>query len=306
MARLEVVLVWWCSTTLLIGSAALQARAVGLLLADSLLPIRARDVVASRGGPRSPPDEPPEPATDPFALASSLSGADNPEPFVEPPSDVDPFEAEPCPDVRVTIVTEASSSEGSVAELRGPGEPQASSRRVGDRVGSLSVVHIGFNARRESPAVWLRGDVGLCQVTLFQMRARPPAPRVAERPRAKLSAVGEAIRQKVERVGEGRFRIQRSLLDDVLAEPTSLGGVRLYPVLRDNRTLGLRLKGVPQDGLLHRLGLRSGDRLVSMNETPLTGSQSALQAYTLLRTARAVSLELERNGHRELIQVELY
>src|SRR5690606_37834607 len=70
----------------------------------------------------------------------------------------DPLTAPECTDVSVNIVSESADPEWSLAQLKGPGDQEATTRRVGDPVGKLKVAYIGFNSLKASPAVWLVND----------------------------------------------------------------------------------------------------------------------------------------------------
>src|SRR5690349_5046019 len=98
----------------------------------------------------------------------------------------DPLSAPECADVVVNIVSESPDPEWSVAQLKGPGDTEATTRRVGDEVGTskLKVAFIGFNALKASPAVWLLNDEHVCQALLFSEKnatanAEAPAPAPA-------------------------------------------------------------------------------------------------------------------------------
>lgn len=114
----------------------------------------------------------------------------------------DPLNAPSCPGVTANIVTQSSDPEWSVAQLKGPGDAEASARCVGDAVGPLEVVHIGFDYAKLSPAVWLAGENTLCHVRLFDEKERtavsdaPPPDAAADAP--------------AEDAGGGRIRRSRS------------------------------------------------------------------------------------------------
>jgi type II secretory pathway component PulC len=120
-------------------------------------------------------------------------------------------------------------------------------------------------------------------------------------------AIAEHIRDKIEKVDAGRFRVDRSVIDDVLATPTaSLGRARVVRSLRGGQEASMRLYGVEPGGLLDYLGLRTGDRLEAVNDWVLSNPEMALRAYAATRTASAVSIRLSRDGRQHLIQLELY
>src|SRR6185295_658925 len=140
----------------------------------------------------------------------------------------DPLHAPECDDVSVNIVTESQDPAWSIAQLKGPGDPDAATRRVGDEVGTgkLKVAYIGFNAEKASPAVWLLNNDKLCQALLFSEKkekaaaageaapaAPPPADDAASRRAARASARGTfgaaavtpEIASKIQKVSDTEF-----------------------------------------------------------------------------------------------------
>jgi general secretion pathway protein C len=70
------------------------------------------------------------------------------------------------------------------------------------------------------------------------------------------------------------------------------------PEVREGRSVGFRLYAVRPDGVLARIGLRNRDVILAVNGLPLTSPEGGLDAFVKLRSARHVSLGLERDGLR--------
>ncbi len=308
MTRIEVGFVWCCSAVLLVSSAAFQARAFGVLLAETLFPIRAPDILGQHPARQTEVmNQVPEPPLRvPAQKHEAMSSVDR-KTGTEPVAEVDPLHAKSCPNVRLTIVTELHGDEGSVVHIRGPGEDRAMRRAVGDRFGSYTVAHIGFNSLRIAPSVWLLDERGLCQVLLFQSARSAPAEGPGSGVVPRHVAIAEHIRAKIEKVDTGRFRVDRSVIDDVLASPAdSLSGARVVRSLKGSKGAGLRLSGVEPGSLLDYLGLRTGDRLEAVDDWVLSNPETVLRAYAATRTASAVSVRISRDGRQHLIRLELY
>jgi general secretion pathway protein C len=60
----------------------------------------------------------------------------------------------------------------------------------------------------------------------------------------------------------------------------------------------LKLSGVGEEGVFAALGLRDGDLLLAVNGRSLATPDSALSAYSALRSSSRVSLLLARAGAR--------
>ena len=234
------------------------------------------------------------------------------------PADVtDPLHAPECEDVAVNIVTESQDAAWSLAQLKGPGDPDAATRRVGDDVGKMKVAYIGFNAEKGSPAVWLLSNEKLCQALLFSEKkdkaeataggeaapaAPPPADSAAARRAARAKASGAPgvppeIASKIQKVSETEFNVDRSVVDGILENQAQLmRSARIVPEQKDGKTVGIRLFGIRADTLLGSLGLQNGDRLEQINGYDIANPEKALEAFAHLRQASELTVALNRRG----------
>ena len=239
-----------------------------------------------------------------------------PEPAANAPLDIsDPLTAPECTDVVVNIVSESSDPEWSLAQLKGPGDQEAATRRVGDEVGKLKVAYIGYNSLKASPAVWLLNDAQLCQALMYSEKnagasSETPSPPVAAAPadepttsrRSRRSAssapaLPSEISEKIQKVSETEFNVDRSVIDSVLENQAQLmRSARIVPEQKDGKTVGIRLFGIRQDTLLGTLGMQNGDRLETINGFEMSNPQKALEAYARLQTATSLTVQLTRRG----------
>jgi general secretion pathway protein C len=224
------------------------------------------------------------------------------------PIDVsDPLRVPECDDVLVDIVSESPDSAWSLAQLKGQGDTDFATRRVGDVVGKLKVVYIGFNPAKGSPAVWLEGDK-LCQALLFSEKAQKakegapstPAPApvaAANSSRSSAPQVPASITDKIAKISETQFKIDRSVIDSILENQAQLmRTARIVPEQKDGKTVGIRLFGIRSDTLLGTLGMQNGDRLEQINGFDMASPEKALEAYARLRTATSLTVQLTRRG----------
>ena len=230
----------------------------------------------------------------------------------------DPLNAPECDGVAVNIVSESSDPAWSLAQLKGPGDPDAATRRVGDQVGKLEVAYIGFNAVKGSPAVWFVSDEQICQALLFSEKgegeaaASPEAaPAVAAAPtpdegetrasrrgkRGGAPQVPSEIADKIQKVSETEFNVDRAVIDNILENQAQLmRSARIVPEQKDGKTVGIRLFGIRSDTLLGTLGMQNGDRLEKINGFDMASPEKALEAYARLRTATNLTVNLTRRG----------
>jgi len=237
----------------------------------------------------------------------------------------DPLHAPECDDVAVNIITESPDPAWSLAQLKGPGDPDAATRRVGDDVGKMKVAYIGYNSEKGSPAVWLLNSEKLCQSLLFSEKkekaaegsaeaapaAPPPADDRAARRAARANtggagAVPPEIASKIHKVSETEFNVDRSVVDGILENQAQLmRSARIVPEQKDGKTVGIRLFGIRPDTLLGSLGLQNGDRLESINGFDVANPEKALEAFAHLRTAPALQVHLNRRGKDTNLQINI-
>jgi general secretion pathway protein C len=237
----------------------------------------------------------------------------------------DPLSAPECADVVLNIVSESIDPEWSLAQLKGPGDADASTRRVGDEVGKLKVAYIGFNSTKGSPAVWLVGADSLCQALLFSdkeggshaaeaavstpVTSQPPAEDTeskARRARRGAPQVPAEISDKIQKVSETEFNVDRSVIDNVLEnQATLMRSARIVPEQKDGKTVGIRLFGIRSDTLLGTLGMQNGDRLEKINGFDMASPEKALEAYARLRTATSLTVQVTRRGKPLTIEYQI-
>jgi hypothetical protein len=93
--------------------------------------------------------------------------------------------------------------------------------------------------------------------------------------------------------------IDRALVQALLAQRAPhVWRARIVPSIRDGETIGLKVYGVREGTLPAALGLRSGDLLRAINGRPLTSMGHAAEAYSTLRQASWLALELLRKDER--------
>ncbi len=101
----------------------------------------------------------------------------------------------------------------------------------------------------------------------------------------------------ITRVDATHFTLARDLIDRALAGPAQLiGAARIMPSIADGQPVGFKLYAMRPGSPLAALGLANGDTLRAINGIALTSPDRALEAYTRLRAADRLTLELTRRG----------
>jgi general secretion pathway protein C len=137
------------------------------------------------------------------------------------------------------------------------------------------------------------------------IRAAAPAESSTRGP-APSAEPGHGLSRELDRgirkVGERAFEIQRSTLEALLGNVGLLAtSARITPEIRDGRTAGLRLVSVQPQGPFAKIGLQSGDVILSINGLELTSPERGFEVFGKLRSASHLSLELERARKRAVI-----
>ncbi len=84
---------------------------------------------------------------------------------------------------------------------------------------------------------------------------------------------------------------------------TLLSGARVRWLGEDDSGEGYEITGLDRNGLMARAGIRPGDKLVSLNGTPLRNPDEALDAYVRARNATRFDLTLSRRGSNYTVPV---
>jgi len=86
---------------------------------------------------------------------------------------------------------------------------------------------------------------------------------------------------------------------------TLLSGARVRWLGEDDSGEGYEITGLDRNGLMSRAGIRPGDKLVSLNGTPLRNPDEALDAYVRARNATRFDLTLSRRGSNYTVPVTM-
>jgi len=98
----------------------------------------------------------------------------------------------------------------------------------------------------------------------------------------------------------------RSYRDKMLSNPQELVGlIRTRPVKENGQIKGYKLFPGKDRALFNRLGLRSGDVIVSVNGMELSDPASGLALLGQLSSATEMSVVVERRGQRQTVTLSL-
>jgi hypothetical protein len=109
----------------------------------------------------------------------------------------------------------------------------------------------------------------------------------------------DALAAGIRPLGKQRWEIDRRILTSILKDPGFANkDAFLVPHQVNEKPQGFRLKYVRPKGFYSALGLKTGDIIERVNDTPLTGPKDLTAFYSGLSKARLATLVLRRNGSR--------
>ena len=304
-------------------SALFLARGTTSLVAGAILPVTPPRIAAATTGPaqRPPGSEPPDalailkrnifdPTTGPLPkpIEEPVEAGEAVE--EEPPAELAEGEVPPpCEGTSLKLVASVYSDrhpEWSFATLTS-GAEQPLLYRKGGRVGDNEVYRI------YPKAVFLRqANKRFCSLALFsplvatspagKPTAAPAVAQVAPTVGAAVSGttggISEAeLNQNVTAVSDTKYTVQRTFVDKILQNQAEImRSARIVPHEENGQVVGVKLYGIRRNSLLGKLGLQNGDLLRTINGFDMASPDSALEAYSRLRSANNLSVNVVRRG----------
>ena len=112
---------------------------------------------------------------------------------------------------------------------------------------------------------------------------------------------------RIERKGEGRWSIDRDLVDTYTGDLKAAASLAWVGWHRDGEgeIAGFKVKRIRCGSVLHQAGFRNGDIITAINGRPVTTIPQALSAYRKLRKKRTLDVDLERRGASRRLRYRL-
>lgn len=232
-------------------------------------------------------------------------------PPVQPRNEGNPYDDQECAGITVSLMVASDDPAWSFASISGP--EGSALRRVGDKVGSMTVHHVGWypDGPDALPRVWMMDGGARCvakqgagdpRKATKKTSSTTPPPAASSSSKSSKSKVPSEIANKITKVSDNEFIVERSAIETIMENPMSFAGtLRTRPTDK-----GVRLSGIRSDSLFNMLGLKNGDVLKSINGFELNDPEKALGALSKLRTASKLSIDVERGGQPKAIGVTVH
>ncbi|AKQ67803.1 General secretion pathway protein C [Myxococcus hansupus] len=176
----------------------------------------------------------------------------------------------------------AHDSQWSLASVEDPDSKRIRSLMTGDELLGARVVAI------ERERILFSVDGREEYLRAGNASAAPPMPTLANT--APHTSGIRAVRENTYEVPRGTIDHALGNLDGVLSQ------ARVVPAFRDGKPQGFKLFSVKKGSLYEQLGIQTGDVLQRINGLTLDTPEKALEAFSVLRGAPHIELDIERGG----------
>jgi len=171
-----------------------------------------------------------------------------------------------------------------------------------------------------SDGVVLQNTGVLCRLAMFEVEgpAKKPKLQPAIKKRKELAKKRgptadrnaglseDEMAEGIQKVNDTNYNVSRSMLNKVLDNAGKIIGIAaVAPKMEGGQSIGMEIRGIRPGTLLTNLGIQNGDILESVNGQPLSNPDTALGAYTTLRTADKFNLSIRRGGQSMMINYSL-
>lgn len=284
---------WFVAVIATVVCTAFAARAVASL-------VDATYLGPGSGGTPHPPPPPraPAPPTRPPDGAALVARNMFCSTCAAPPSGPRPAGAAFAGHPAVLIAT--SVGEDPRATVRVPSTEVQGSWGIGDPIpGVGKVTRIGWVSIDVVDAAGRPVTLSLFDAAEAAGAGAPGAATPARAPAA------EPFADRIRKVGEGDYEVDRDLVRDLVSGAAKPGGVRMTPIVKHGEVQGVRVFGARAGSLPAAIGLRNADVLDSIDGNPIKTAQQLLDLYAKLDQLSSVELGGTRAGKPLAITLRL-
>jgi general secretion pathway protein C len=257
---------------------------------------------AARRKAHHPPPGPPLPRLEASRLAA-LTGLPMPiGPEPPPAPEFDPSVAPVATTLPLRLLGTmiAQRAEWTLAAIEDLQSREWRSYAEGDSLGRARVLAI----ERERVMLLVDGHREYLEMRTLPARGTPPpvlASTLKNAPPTPPASSGAGIRA----LDENTYDVARSEVDHALSHLNELAmQARTLPAFRDGKAVGFKLFSIRPGSLYTRIGVQNGDVIRRINGFDLDSPEKALEAYTRLKNASRIDIELERG--RQVVRKTYY
>jgi len=125
----------------------------------------------------------------------------------------------------------------------------------------------------------------------------PPSTVAVATPKLDQEAPAAPTGEGIKKLDEHRYAIERSTVNSALSNMNDLAmQARIVPSFKNGQPNGFKLFSIRPDSLYSKIGIQNGDVIQRINGFDMNSPDKALEAYTKLKAANAIDMQVERNG----------
>ncbi len=102
-----------------------------------------------------------------------------------------------------------------------------------------------------------------------------------------------------------KITVSKNILKRVGNINTLFRQINIVPVFRNKKAIGYRINYIAPNSVLRKIGLRTGDIVVSINGEATTSPQKIMSLYSQIGSMTNVNLDIIRNGRKKTIFVDI-
>jgi general secretion pathway protein C len=100
--------------------------------------------------------------------------------------------------------------------------------------------------------------------------------------------------------------VDRSLIDKILANTTALAtSARFVPSIKDGKPNGFKVFAIRPGSVFAKIGMQNADLVKGINGLDMSSPDKALEAYTKLKSASHLTMQLERRGETVTLDYQI-
>ncbi|MBS2038031.1 PDZ domain-containing protein [bacterium] len=200
----------------------------------------------------------------------------------------------PLPNLLGTMEGQGSA----LAILQMPGSPDTAVVAVGDEYNGLKLMEVGaFQARMRDK----RNQDWTISMAMANTTTAPTPPPPAF---TQIPPSNNTVFQPPE-LPKGPYKTSRELREDIDNKGQWIKNILVQPAMRNGESIGVTINYKGGENPFSRLGIQSGDVVLSLNNKPAKAVENLPDILMELRNSQTLSFNLERNGQATPLTVNL-
>ena len=201
-------------------------------------------------------------------------------------------------DVQLVAVVMANLKEWSFAQIRERRSRKVALYKIGDTV--LDEAKI-YNIQRAQ--VIFKRKTRYEKLTLWEKRKRRRSSSRYSRRSSRHSTGRQRVNPRnIKKVGRDEYVIAEEEVKNQLGNLNYLATqARIVPHFVNGKGAGFKLYSIRPGSLYSMIGIRNGDVIQQINGNMINSPDKALEAYSTLKSARRISIDVLRRGRRKTL-----